>query len=516
MSNSIQISTQNSFMFCKSVWNNLSNRKYFLWGIVLSFVSFVIFKYLYPYPDFFSDSYSYLYAAANHMDVNVWPIGYSKFLEFIHICTSSDTALTAVQYFLIQIAELYLYFTIIYFFTTSMWTRRLLFLFLFVNPLTLYLANTINSDALFAALSLTWISQLIWAVQKPRAFSVIVQAILLVLSFTVRNNAYYYPLITLLGISLSKQSLLSKFIGLGFSFLLLIAFIVYTEQAAKKLTGISQYSLFTGWQLANNALYIYGQIKVDSTDFRTPESKELNLISKRFYSHIKNRTNFQGYLAAYTGNFFIRQPESPLKQYRARHYYTKDELANIIVWGKVSAIYKPFGQTIILHHPIAYARYFMLPNLWNYLVPPLSHLAIYNYGDDTIDPIAQNWFRFPSQTIHVFSHKLQGNILFIYQAFFLLINLFYLWYIIKFTIHYRKFKQTTSDVPLHIIGLTFFLLNLGFNLVATVNILRYQFFPMIAILFLGLLMADTWQIKILGTKQKDLVALNKALQALPI
>jgi hypothetical protein len=57
----------------------------------------IIFKYCYPYADFFSDSYSYIFAAARKMDVNIWPVGYSKFLWLFHQISSSDTALVAFQ-----------------------------------------------------------------------------------------------------------------------------------------------------------------------------------------------------------------------------------------------------------------------------------------------------------------------------------------------------------------------------------------------------------------------------------
>src|SRR5579864_897751 len=145
MSHPFHMQPNNLSPFYRSVWNKTSNRRDLFLGSGLSLASFIIFRILYPYPDFFSDSYSYLFAAKHGMDVSIWPIGYSKFLLILHFISSSNIVVVALQYFLIQAAGLYLYFTILYFFSTSLWTRRLLFIFLFVNPLTLYLANTINS-----------------------------------------------------------------------------------------------------------------------------------------------------------------------------------------------------------------------------------------------------------------------------------------------------------------------------------------------------------------------------------
>jgi len=90
------------------------------WG---SIVSFILFKLLYPYPDFFSDSYSYLEAAYFNQDIAIWPIGYSKFLWAFHYLTHSDTAFVAFQYFFLQISALYLFFSILYLYQPSEVTK---------------------------------------------------------------------------------------------------------------------------------------------------------------------------------------------------------------------------------------------------------------------------------------------------------------------------------------------------------------------------------------------------------
>jgi hypothetical protein len=52
-----------------------SNRNYLLIAGIACIAQLIIFKLLYPYADFFSDSYSYIQAAAAHYDVSIWPIG---------------------------------------------------------------------------------------------------------------------------------------------------------------------------------------------------------------------------------------------------------------------------------------------------------------------------------------------------------------------------------------------------------------------------------------------------------
>lgn len=472
--------------FFQGIYKIRANRNYMLLGIGLSILSFILFKLLYPFPDFFSDSYSYLEAAYFNLDVAIWPIGYSKFLWAFHHLTHSDTAFLAFQYFFLQVSALYFFFTIMHLYQPHKAVQKLLFVFLFVNPLSLYLSNTINSDAIFGALSILWLTQLLWMLYKPRVYQLFVQAILLFLCFTVRNNAYYYPLVAIVAFLLARVNWKWRLTGMVLPFLLIIPFVIHTRNEAYKITGTRQFSLFTGWQLANNALYIYDQIEVDSTDLPTRQSKNLNREAIKFFKRV-NPAIYRAYLESYVGNFFIRQPDAPLKQYYEHHY--TDESSSIAAWGKASADFEPFGKYIIIHYPFSYARYFMLPNAWHYLIPPLSHLEKYNYGGDSIDVIAKVWFHYPSERIHVWSHGAQGFLL-IYTAFFLVFNLYYLWYLVSY---FRKqglaWKVTGVQTAILLTAL-FLILNFGFSVFATVNILRYQFVPMIVMLTFSLLISD--------------------------
>jgi hypothetical protein len=375
-----------------------------------------------------------------------------------------------------------------------------LFAFLFINPLSLYLCNYINSDALFAALSLFWITQLICIVNNPKVYQIFTHAPLLFLCFTVRNNAYYYPVITVIAFILSNQSLKWKLSGIILPFVLIIPFVIHTENEAFRITGTRQFSLFTGWQLANNALYIYDQIDVDSAELPTPQAKELNSETIRFFKHV-NHSVYRDYLESYVGNFFIRQDEAPLKQYYSRHY--GKEASEIAAWGKASADFEPFGKYIIIHNPIAYVRFFMLPNIWHYFDPPLSHLEKYNYGTNQTDIIAKVWFHYPSTKITSISYSFQGFLL-IYAAFFLVFNIYYLWYIIAYTRTQSLSLTKSASQKIFLLIAVFLLCNFGFTIFATVNILRYQYVSMIILLSFSLLTSDHLEKLAVARKQNKI------------
>ncbi len=103
----------------------------FLWIAGIAIITqFIIFKILYPYAGFINgDSYVYLQSAYMNLDINTYPVGYSKFLRLFSIFTKSDTALVAFQYLAIQASALWLLFTLFRIYTPGRLTKWLLFIF---------------------------------------------------------------------------------------------------------------------------------------------------------------------------------------------------------------------------------------------------------------------------------------------------------------------------------------------------------------------------------------------------
>src|ERR1700743_3485622 len=88
-----------------------NNRRRLLIILACALIEFFLFKLLYPFPSFFSDSYSYIFAAAYHLDVNVWPIGYSKFLEYFPWLTRNHLSLVIFQYGFLLFSSVVFFFT---------------------------------------------------------------------------------------------------------------------------------------------------------------------------------------------------------------------------------------------------------------------------------------------------------------------------------------------------------------------------------------------------------------------
>jgi hypothetical protein len=476
------------------------NRIYCLTILGLMTLQFIIFKLLYPFPDFFADSYSYITAAALHMDINVWPIGYSRFLAIFHRFTTSGSALIFFQYLVWSTSALYFYLTITYFYYTGKNTRIPLCLFLFFNPLFLYLANYVTSDMLFVSMSTIWLTQLVWVLHRPRLFQIFIQAGLMFIMFTFRYNAMVYPVIAAGVFLLSKQKVWMKVLGVLIGPALILPFILWSSQAAKVITGTAQFPpILGGWQWGNNALYMRAFIQEDSNAFPTAQTKELDGIARRFFSQPYRP---QDSLYSEVANFFIRHDEAPLKQYMSRHFQPKTEQEDVAAWGKSAVVFDEYGKFLIKRHPFAYARYYLLVNSINYFFPPLEKLEIYNLGEEEIWKPAQSWFHYASPKVWCISKELQGTILVLFPIFFLILNLYYAMGLLLF-IRRSGFRKNDKTVQYTICTITVFLaLNAAFSIFANIIVIRYEIFPMLVFLTFAMLLTDYVEILAPRTMKK--------------
>jgi len=477
----------------------------------LMLLQFIVFKLLYPFPDLFSDSYSYISAADSHLDVNIWPIGYSRFLAVFHWFTYSATALVAFQYLVFAFAGLYFYLTISYFYPTGTATRTLLSIFLFFNPLFLYLSNYVTSDMLFVSLSIIWLTQMIWVLNRPRLYQVILQAALLFIMFTFRYNAMVYPIIAIGVFLLSKQRAWVKALGIVSGPVLIIPFILWSSHAAKEMTGTAQFPpILGGWQWGNNALYIRPYIEEDSTAFPTAEMAELDRIARHYFAKASRP---QDRLADHVGNYFIQVWDAPLKVYMGRHYKAKTEYEDIAAWGKSAVIFDQYGKFIVRRHPLAFVRYFMLMNSRNYFMPPLEKLQVYNMGESDMGSTGQKWFHYQNPDMWCISPTVQATVLAVFPFFFLLLNIYYAIGLFLF-LRRGGFRKAPRTVQFTFGIITAFLaLNAGFSIFANIIALRYQIFPMLVFLAFGMLQMDLVEVFTADAKKS---AASKPQQRLSI
>lgn len=487
---------QTEISFKDYLFKDRRNRR-ILWVAAVSIViQFAIFKYLYPYASYIhGDSFAYLDAADKNLTINTYMIGYSKFLRLFSVFAKPDIVLVSFQYLLIQSSALILLFTIFYFYRVGKGFQTVLFCFMVFNPLFLHLANMVSSDGFFLALSLLWFSSILWIIHKPSNKIIIWHAIVMFIAFTVRYNAMIYPVIAAIAFWLSDLTLRKKVIGLGSGLLLCCWFIGLTMYQYKKLTGYWQYSPFSGWQMANNAMYAYRY--VDSAD-RKPVPKKFKALDnmvRRFYDRTRNLTIYPSEREQ-ASTFYMWSQGMPLMVYRDSLFRAKDSNAiELKKWASMGPLYKDYGIYIIKQYPLFFAKYFLWPNSRKYYAPPVEFLEKYNSGYKTVSDQTKKWFGYKSTSVNTRMKNNKTWILDIYPILSGVINLVMLFGIIYFLV-LKGWQFNIVFKKMLLIGGTIWLLNAVFTISASSAALRFQSFPLILTTTFALLLID-WMVQLM-------------------
>jgi|HubBroStandDraft_6_1064221.scaffolds.fasta_scaffold152170_1 hypothetical protein len=458
------------------------NRIYVFSALLATVVMLTAFKLIYPYPNMVLDSYYYIMAAISHADVNAWAIGYSWFLRFFGLFSHSPLLLVIFQYLFLEASLLIFFLTLTNIFNLSKLTKWILFAFFFTNPLLLFCSNFVMADSLFIALSALWISLLLWMVFKPRPYMLWVHAILIILVFTVRYNALYYPFVATLAFMLSPYRLGQKLLGIGLQVLLIGGFILYTSIRVGALSGQRQFSPFGNWKTANDALYMYGHIYQESSEVVPVKFAILHRGVKRYFQSGARVDDLLDYQSPFYGSIYMFFNTSPLVQYKNLLYGQDTEFVNLKKMACVGPLYGEYGSWLIRKHPIAFVHYFVGPNAIRYLYPPMEAFASlppFFLRPDYLGKAATNWFGVRTLTASRSAINLRTSILWPYQTMMMFIHVLFLITLIGFSILKGIKTLTRSEKYTLCVLVALWVFDLAFNLTAAATVMRYQIFPMI-------------------------------------
>ncbi|KAA2239885.1 NAD(P)/FAD-dependent oxidoreductase [Chitinophaga agrisoli] len=458
------------------IFKNANNRLFVWTGIFGILIQFIIFKWLYPFAGFINgDSYAYLEAAYHNLDIYFYPIGYSRLLRLFSVFTKSDLALVTFQYLLLQGGIMYFLFTLFYFYNPRRVVKAILFYFMLFNPVFLYLSNYVSSDAVFLSLSLIWLTQLFWIVYRPTNRMILQNVVLLFILFTIRYNALYYPIIMAIAFLLSRAHVGTKVAAFALGLILIGGFVQHTSNKYNILTGKRQFSPFTGWQLANNALYAYRYI--DSADVKPvpAEFKELDRMVRTYFDTTRDtKKHPQEMLQAST--VYMWAPISPLQEYMKRKIPNDTSIGKLKQWATVAPLYAEYGAYLIKKYPAEFAEYYLWPNALKYYAPPVEFLQTYSTGVDSVPRIALAWFGYKSNKLTTQFRDFKVGVLNFYPVLIGVMNVVFLLGFISFILldglrnNRCLYKGLWLIIPL-------WMTNLGFSVFASPIALRFQLFP---------------------------------------
>lgn len=471
------------------VFRNPSYKWFIRLGIGAIILQFIFFKYLYPFASFINgDSYAYLETAYHNYSINTYPVGYSNFLRLFSVFTKSDTALVAFQYLLIQGSSMGLIFTMFYFFQPGRVVKVLLFSFILFNPIFLYLANYVSSDALFISLSIIWFSQLIWITYRPTTSMIVLNSLVLFIAFTVRYNALYYPLITLVVLLLCRYNVWRKLVGSIVGIIFISLFINFTSNKYYELTGTRQFSPFSGWQLSNNVMYVYRYL--DGSDIRTapPRLRKIDRAVRTYFDTTRDLKKYP-HEELLASPIYMWSPISPLQQYMKQKFKNDTMATSLKKWASMGPLYSDYGKYLIRTYPLTFAKYFLLPNAMKYYAPPVEFLEYYNSGIDSIAPAGIEWFNYKTAITRTRFKNIRVTILNFYPVLSGIFNVIFLCSSIGFVLLQGNKKRRSLGKGLLIVAI-FWITNFLFSVFASPIALRFQLFPILVLISFSFMLLE--------------------------
>jgi hypothetical protein len=365
-----------------------------LWIAGLLMLHFVLLKIYYPYAVIFGDSSEYVRAAWHNTELTAWPIGYSKFLGWIHTLIRKDWAIVFFQYLLLEAAVLYFYFSVLYLLRPGKGVSLLILFFLIMNPFILSITNYILSDAIFAALTLIWFTLMIWYLHQPRPALVYLLVFTMFLLFSLRYYAAFYPVISVPVILISKVRWRVKLSGLILGCLLFIGFVRYTKALFEKQSGIRDFSPFSGWQLAANALIMYRHIPHRELDTPPPALRSLHQLVLHEMNDPVSPIN--GVPDKRLLIYFSWDSRSPLTKYSGMNISIHPVTADLPKWTSVGKLYHDYGVYLIKTHPFEYLRYYVGQGIDWFIDPKAEFTNVYPQGGYEISDVVKDWFGYKS------------------------------------------------------------------------------------------------------------------------
>jgi hypothetical protein len=447
-------------------------------------VLWILFKCCYPYADFFTDSYTYIQAAADQDAISYRPIGYSLFLRLVHGVSRSDTFLVTIQFLLVQSSCWVLFLFLRRRCAPGSRLQLLIAAFLVLDPLVYYISNFVSSDALFLALSLFWLTALMRSIDAPTWRGLVIQWILLLMIFYTRYVALFYPVVAAICYCWLRRGWWFRLAAMAGSVAVVVAGVLYTRQLTRVETGEATFSAFSGWQMANNALHLYPWLPVDSAGLPPATLPLAGYVD--LYFRMAGPAFKKAPPAATTAYMWGRS--SPLHEYfdayRRPHSFIRQgqdtaQLSYFTAWNRVAPVFSQYGYSLLRRHPMAFSRYYLWPSAQSFFFSPLDVLNTYLDGKREIDPIARDWFGYRSTRPRVCSATLQGRIcapfpwlsLLLMPAFGVVAGFFML----RRGLRYRYPAFTGC---LRVAGI-YLAVNFCFNVFASPSVYRYQVLPLI-------------------------------------
>ncbi len=485
------------------------NRIWFILSCLVGIVYFFISNKLFPFPNLYPDSYTYIECANKNILVNFRPVEYSKFIIFFKQFSATHTALIIAQYAFFLISNLFLFLTLLYTLKMSKLAKYALFTFLFINPVYILTSNAVLSDPFFSSIAVIWVTVLIWLLLKPHLLLFVLQLIATLFLFKLRYHGIIFPVLFTITCFFIPYNNWLKTLFVAINVVALFFIVKETTDINEDQTYTRTFSAFSGWQMANNALYVLQnkEVSIDTTAFDKLDNnrfKDFAVYLKTYLDTVKNPIASKLVNGAYIWN-----EASPLKKYllvylrkHEKEFFVdaNNQISYFEIWQLMGPIYSKVGQEVIMQHPAIYFKNFIKPNIAAYFNSDLEAYQEYCTNKDTIQSSVTDYYHYSNIKIEKKSKETYKTLIAPFPRLFLFSNiLFYISLIVYLVVFWKKWNPVFIKILALFILL--YLINLGFISLLAPTVFRYHIFIFTLLFPISLYMIDAIVLKFLSNKK---------------
>jgi hypothetical protein len=329
----------------------------------------------------------------------------------------------------------------------------------------------------------------LWILHRPTTRLLIFQALILFVAFTVRYNALFYPLVGAIALLLSRQRVWTKLAAISGSFLLIGAFILFISSRYKDFVGIREFTPFSGWQIANNAMYAYRYVDHDKLVTPPSQFQELDRMIRTYFDSTRDtRKHPESMLVAST--VYMWDPSSPLQKYMDLQFKKDSTAKPLKRWAIMAPLYTAYGNWLIRTYPGEYAAHYLWPNAIKYYTPPVEFLETYNMGIDSVTSTAQMWFHWKSPKVKTLMKDFNVSTLNWFPILIGVLNVIFLISTLFFLI-LNGYKSNSRLQRILWLALGLWAINFGFSVYASPIALRFQVFPVLVYISVAFLLLES-------------------------
>ncbi len=391
-----------------------------------------LLNFLFPYPDFFSDSYTYVADAIANLGFSYRPQGYPDYLVHLHKLLPSAGFAVFVQYLLFALSTLFCVSSCGYLFGLTKRQTNWLMAAVLLNPMLVITSNLVSSDSLFCSSTVLWFTSLLWIIKRTGFLNIAIHTLLLLICMHLRYTALFYFAISAITFLVSKGTKVLRVVGVVLSVSAIWGYVNWQETKTEDNFGVRMFSGFGNWQIANNALCYYKKLNVSDDDLPTTETKVLDFAVKRFIDTI--------YTEGHIGTQYMWDKRSPLKRYVARRCRLENQ-KYFPEWIKCSEDIGEYGRILIKSDPMAYIKYFMAPNFKNFMVPDLEAIEDYNIYHLTAPDNCKVWYNLDTNVLTPRYQGLEKRMMAVFPYLNCALNVFNIIFIFYFLLQNWKTRK---------------------------------------------------------------------------